>query len=140
MIAYLIPVDKIESKKIFQLGIKKLTISQDIKVPSIAYIYETKKSVKISQLNTKANNYTADTFKEFKTDLMRLKTVSINGLGLIVGKILITQKFQNGFYEIQTFSDTFNYVDPLHLRLPLRFIQLKHEQIKSINHYASIPF
>lgn len=140
MTAYLIPLDKITSKKVFQLGIKKLTISEDIKVPSIGYIYETKKAVKITRDDTKMNNYTSDTFKQFKTDLIRLKTVSVHGIGLIVGKILITQKFKNGLYGIQLFSDTFNYVDPLHLKLPLRFIQLKQEQVEIINHYASIPF
>ncbi|MDG0887890.1 hypothetical protein P5915_00660 [Acholeplasma manati] len=126
--------------KLFRLGIKKLSISADIKVPSIAYIYETKKSVKISRLNTKANNNTVNTFKEFKTDLKSFKTVSIYGLGLIVGKIFITQKYKNGTYAVEGFADTFNYVDPRYIKVPLKFIQLKDEHIKNINHHASIPF
>jgi hypothetical protein len=140
MTAYLIPVDKITSMKIFRLGIKKLSISADIKVPSIAYIYETKKSVKLSRDNTKVNNYTRITFKQFKTDLTSFKTVSINGLGLIVGKIFITQKYNNGTYRVEGFADTFNYVDPRYVKVPLKFVQLKDEQIKSINHHSLIPF
>jgi hypothetical protein len=140
MTSYLIPTDKITTLKIFKLGINKLTIGQDIKVPAIGYIYETKKPVTISQDTTKLNNYTSDTFKQFKTNLKRFKTVSINGLGLIVGKILITQKYNNESYRIQAFSDTFNYVEPKYVKVPVRFIMLKDDQIKLINHHASLPF
>lgn len=140
MTAYLIPVDKITSMKIFKLGIKKLPISEDIKVPSVGYIYETKKSVKLSRDNTKVNNYTVNTFKQFKTDLTSFKTVSIYGLGLIVGKIFITQKYKNGTYRVEGFADTFNYVDPRYVKVPLKFVKLKDKQIKSINHHSSIPF